>query len=105
MKETRSGIAAKAFSYFVIMLPVIMDENIRTSNHGILLLAWAKEEVSKYVFSLGATAAIFVISSVASSITTSMASSTVTMPTSLLSVSITGSARRSYFLKSPATSS
>ena len=46
--------------------------------------------------SVGSIAAIFSISSVVSSCKTSMASSTVTMPTRRFSVSTTGRARKSY---------
>ena len=50
-------------------------------------------------------AAIFSMSSVTSSCKTSMASSTVTMPTSRSSLSTTGRARKSYFPRARATAS
>ena len=50
-------------------------------------------------------AAIFSMSSVVSSCRTSMASSTVTMPTRRPSVSTTGRARKSYLLRAWAVSS
>ena len=58
-----------------------------------------------YGCSDGSIAAIFSISSVASSSMTSHASSNVTMPTSRFSVSTTGSARKSYFENICATTS
>ena len=47
MKETSSGMAANAFSYFVIIVPVMIEENIKISSHGILRFAWENAEVSK----------------------------------------------------------
>lgn len=39
IKDTKSGIVAKAFSYLLIMLPVIIEVNIKTKSHGIRLAA------------------------------------------------------------------
>ena len=105
MKDTRRGMAANAFSYLVMIVPVMMEVNIKIKSHGIRFFACWRTDVSKYVFSLGLMAAIFVISSVASSTITSIASSNVTIPTMRPSWSITGSASRSYFVNSCATCS
>jgi len=47
IKDTRSGIAANASSYFVMIVPVIMEVSIRMRSHGILFFAWAKVDVLK----------------------------------------------------------
>lgn len=47
MNETRRGIAANAFSYFVMIVPVMIEVNIRMSSQGILFFACVKTEVSK----------------------------------------------------------
>ena len=47
INDTRSGIAANAFSYFVMIVPVMIDVNIRIRSHGIRFLAWANTDVSK----------------------------------------------------------
>ena len=81
IKVTRSGITAKAASYFARIPPVIMLLIIRINSQAILFLASWKTPVFKYGFSLGSMAAIFSKSSVASCSMTSTTSSTVTIPT------------------------
>lgn len=57
MKDTRSGTAANAFSYFVMIIPVNVAEIIRTRSQTIRFLACSNTLASKYPFSLGVTAA------------------------------------------------
>ena len=105
IKLTRSGIAAKAFSYFTRIPPVIVLESIKIRSHGILFFASVNTPVFKYGFSLGSMAAIFSKSSVASSSMTSMTSSTVMIPTRRSSLSTTGMERSPYLFIVSATSS
>ena len=44
---TNKGTAANAFSYFVMIVPVIADESINISNHTILFFACLNTDVSK----------------------------------------------------------
>ena len=105
IKLTRSGIAAKAFSYFTRIPPVIVLESIKIRSHGILFFANVKTPVFRYGFSLGSIAAIFSKSSVASSSMTSMTSSTVMIPTRRSSLSTTGMESRPYLFIVSATCS
>ena len=97
INATSAGKAVSADSNELIMLPVKVADTISKSSHGILFSHMLKTPVFKYGLSFGVIAAIFSISSVASSSMTSIASSTVTIPTSLPSLSTTGSASTSYF--------
>ena len=47
IKDTSSGIAAKASSYLVIMVPVIVAENIRIRSQTMRCLAWSNTDMSK----------------------------------------------------------
>ena len=105
INDTSAGIAAHASSYFVKIVPVIAADNISINSQKILFLACLKSDVLKYDSSVGLIAAILSISSVASSCITSIASSNVTIPTSLPSSSTTGIVTKSYLFISFATSS
>ena len=45
IKDTKSGIAVNAFSYFVMIAPVIVAENIKIKSHKILCLACSSTDV------------------------------------------------------------
>ena len=47
IKETSTGIASKATSYFVMIIPVKVAESIKISSQGIRFPAWRKTEVLK----------------------------------------------------------
>ena len=87
--------AANASSNPAIICPVNVADTISSNSHGIRERNVSKTPVLRYGLSDGRIAAIFSISSVVSSCNTSIASSTVTMPTRRSSLSTTGSARKS----------
>ena len=105
MNRVRAALAARASSKKPRMVPVKVAEIISSSSQGMRCFQVSTTPVWKYGLSVGRMAAIFSMSSVASSSITSMASSTVMMPTSRSSPSTTGRAVRSYLEKSWATSS
>ena len=105
MKFVSTMLAAKAPSKEASIPLVNVADIIRNRSQGTRLRQVANTPVFIYGLSDGAIAAIFSISSVASSWITSMASSTVTMPTSRPSASTTGRARKSYLLRALAASS
>ena len=80
-------------------------DSISTISQGSRAFQVAKTPVRRYGLSEGSIAAIFSKSSVVSSSMTSIASSTVTIPTSRFSRSTMGMARKSYLLSAWATSS
>ena len=92
MNVTSAGIATNASSKNDIIAPVMDAESVKNNNQKILFLAWVNADVLRYGSSVGEIAAIISISSVASSLTTSIMSSTVTIPTRRFSVSIIGKA-------------
>ena len=47
MKDTRIGTAAKASSYLVMIVPVMVAENIRISSHTIRCRACSNTDISK----------------------------------------------------------
>ena len=97
--------ALSASSKRAMIWPVNVAETIRSSSQGIRDLYVSQTLVLRYGLSVGSIAAIFSISSVVSSSMTSMASSTVMMPTRRSSLSTTGRAMKLYFEKVCATSS
>ena len=97
MNAVRHGRTPSASSKLVMTSPVSVAEIISSISQGIRFFQISNGEERRYGCSDGSIAAIFSISSVASSCMTSMASSKVTIPTRRLSVSTTGSARKSYF--------
>ncbi len=105
INETSSGIAEHASSYLVSIVPVIAADSISTKSQNTLFFACFISDVLKYDSSVGLIAAIRSISSVASACITSIASSNVTIPTSLPSSSTTGIVTKSYLFMSFATSS
>ena len=105
MNAVRHGRAASEFSNLVMTMPVSVAETISSSSHGIRFFQISTGVERIYGCSDGSIAAIFSMSSVASSSMTSMASSKVTMPTSRFSVSTTGRARKLYLLNIWATCS
>ena len=74
---------------------VKVAESMRNMSHGTRLFHISAAPVREYGLSEGVIAAMSSKSSVASASMTSMTSSTVTIPTSLPSLSTTGSAIRS----------
>ena len=89
----------------MIIEPVKAAETVSTRSHGMRFLNISRTESFIYGLSDGVTAPILSISSVASSRMTFITSSTVTMPTSLSSLSTTGSTMLPYFVNTFATSS
>ncbi len=92
-KISGASLASYVFKIRAVKVALI----IKISNHGILCTYILKTLVSKYGLSDGVTELIKEISSVASSVNTFKASSIVTMPTSLFSLSTTGTASKPYF--------
>ena len=88
-----------------MIAPVKVAEIMRRSSQGILFLYVSKMPTRKYGLSVGMIAAIFSISSVASSSRISTTSSMVMIPTRRFSLSTTGMAVKSYFLNIFAASS
>ena len=103
MNDVRMMFAASAASNFPIISCVKTAESIKSSSHGMRLLYRSVTLSRGYGLSDGVIAAIFSMSSVASSRITSIASSTVTIPTSLFSPSTTGMTVKSYFANISAT--
>ena len=89
----------------LIIKPVNVAETSKIKSQGSLDLKIVNTFVCKYGFEVGIIAEILLISSLASSLMTSMASSTVTIPTILFSLSTTGMESKSYFESRFATSS
>ena len=89
------GSPASAPSKELIMPPVKVADIISTNSHGILFANMTGAGVLRYGRSDGVIAAIFSMSSVVSCVNTSIASSTVTIPTRRFSLSTTGRASRS----------
>ena len=97
MNAVRHGSTPSASSKLVMTRPVSVAEIISSISQGIRFFQISNGDERRYGCSDGSIAAIFSISSVASSCMTSMASSKVTIPTRRFSVSTTGNARKSYF--------
>ncbi len=100
---TSSGIAEIAASNFPKIEPVIVPAIMSMRSQIIRFFTIVNTLVLRYGVSRGCIAAICSISFVASSSMTSTISSTVTIPTSLFSLSTTGSVVMSYFENIPAT--
>ena len=98
MNAVSTTQAASALSYADRIFEVNVADTINSSSHGIRDAHDRKMPVFRYGFSDGRIAAICSMSSVASDSMTSIASSTVTIPTRRSSPSITGMARNPYFL-------
>ncbi len=95
MDAVRPVTTASISSNEEIIEPVRVAEIMRTKSQPILFLTRVKTGVLRYSSSDGKRAAIFSKSSVVSSSMISKMSSIVTIPTSLFSLSTTGTARRS----------
>ena len=96
--------AARLDSNELMIIPVNVAEIMSMRSHGIRLIKISHTVSLSYGLSVvGVIAATFWISSVASSSMTSIASSTVTIPTSRFSLSTTGTARKLYLLNTCTT--
>ena len=102
-KTVSIGSADSAPSKCPRIVEVKVADTISSNSHGMRLDHVSRTPVLRYGLSVGTIAAIFSMSSVTSSSMTSMASSTVTIPTSRCSLSTIGSASKSYREISEAT--